>query len=131
MLFFLHKLLIILATLAMMTGVSTAVFFRRNRHWLKIHKYFNSLGGILLAAGVLMAAAMIAEQQGEHFQGYHPFAGGITFILAALSISLGFYQFRAGARMPQVRILHRWAGRLTLLSLVITIILGLRHAGII
>lgn len=115
----------------MTTGVVTAVFFRRNLYWLKIHKYFNSFAGILLSAGVLMAAAMITAQQGEHVRSYHPWAGSITFILAVLSISLGFYQFRAGAHLQKVRTLHRWTGRLTLLSIVITLILGLVHVGII
>jgi hypothetical protein len=127
----LHKLLVCLAATSMMIGVGAAVFFRRSRYWLKIHQYFNSLAGILLSAGVLMAAVMITGNQGEHLHGNHPVAGGITLILTAFTLILGFYQFRAGIHLQKVRTLHRWLGRLTLLSLVITLILGLVHAGII
>ena len=42
MFFILHILLMATATLGIIAGVSAAIFFRKKKNWLKIHKTFNS-----------------------------------------------------------------------------------------
>jgi len=131
MIFVFHKLLMALATLCMLTGISTAVFFRRNRYWLKIHKSFNSTAVIFLLTGVITAIIMIGQQKREHLDGFHPVAGSIALGLTIISLFLGFYQFKAKAGIQVVKILHPWLGRLSLLSLIVALISGLFRAGII
>jgi len=131
MFFFFHKLLVLLAALSMINGVSAAVFFRSKPYWLKIHKSFNSSAGIFLFAGVLMAALMVFQQEGRHLNGLHPVIGLITFGLTVVSVLLGFYQFRAGARIKSVKSLHRALGRLTVIMIIGALISGLIYAGII
>lgn len=132
MFLFLHKLLMALSTLFLLSGVSAAAFFRRNRYWLKIHKVFNSIAGIFLSAGALMAIAAVGQQRGEHLDGFHPIAGSITLGLAVISLFLGFYQFQAAKnRKPVFKTFHRWSGRFTVLMIIVTLIAGLIRAGII
>jgi hypothetical protein len=131
MIFILHKLLMTLATLCLLTGVSAAVFFRHSRYWLKIHKTFNSSAGIFLFTGGIMAVIMIAQQKGEHLEGFHPIVGSIAVGLTVVSLFLGFYQFKATSGKAVVKTLHRWLGRLSVLLIIIALIAGLVRAGII
>ena len=120
-----------LATLCLLTGVSAAVFFRRSRYWLKIHKSFNSIAGIFLFTGGTMAVIMIWQQKGEHLDGFHPITGSIALGLTIINLFLGFYQFKATSEKQAVKTLHRWLGRLSVLLIVIALIVGLARAGII
>ena len=120
-----------LATLCLLTGVSAAVFFRRSRYWLKIHKSFNSIAGIFLFTGGTMAVIMIWQQKGEHLDGFHPITGSIALGLTIINLFLGFYQLKATSEKQAVKTLHRWLGRLSVLLIVIALIAGLARAGII
>jgi hypothetical protein len=131
MIFFFHKLLMALATLCLLTGVSAAVFFRRSRYWLKIHKSINSIAGILFFTGGTMAFIMIWQQKGEHLEGFHPIIGSIAFGLTIISLFLGFYQFKATSGKQVVKTLHPWLGRLSVLLIITALIAGLVLAGII
>jgi len=129
--FFFHKLLMTLAAPCLLTGVSAAVFFRRSRYWLKIHKIFNAIAGIFLFTGGAAAVIMIWQQTGEHFDGFHPVIGSIAFGLTIISLFLGFYQFKATSGKQVVKTLHPWLGRLSVLLIIIALITGLARAGII
>ena len=120
-----------LAALCLLTGVSAAVFFRNSRHWLKIHKSFNSIAGIFLFVGGFIAVVMVRQQSGEHLAGFHPIVGSIALGLTIISLFLGFYQFKATSGKQAVRTLHRWLGRLSVLLIIVALIAGLVHAGII
>lgn len=124
MFFPLHILFMAIVTAGITTGVSAAVFFRKNKNWLKIHKTFNSfsLGGI--AAGIIMAFIYISSTGGEHLDGRHQIIGLAAFITALITLFLGFYQFKAKNKSA-ARTAHRWFGRLSLLLLLTAITLGL------
>jgi len=130
MVFFFHMLLMALATLCFLTGVGAAVFFRKKRNWLKVHKYFNSSGFMALCAGAIMAFAYISENGGKHLDGIHQIIGFIVIILTLVTLILGFYQFRAENKIA-VRTIHHWLGRLSLLLVIINLVLGLMLAKII
>jgi hypothetical protein len=118
MLFFFHKLLMFLATLCLLTGISTATFFRHKPNWLKIHKLFNSAGFVYTSGG-------------EHLDGIHQIVGLFAFVLTGISLFLGFYQFQARTNLQTIKTFHRWLGRFSLLLIIAALILGLRQAGII
>ncbi|PKN69215.1 MAG: hypothetical protein CVU54_10725 [Deltaproteobacteria bacterium HGW-Deltaproteobacteria-12] len=130
MLILFHKLLMVLATLSIITGVGTAVFFRQRRYWLKAHKAFNSSAVIFLSAGVVMAFLAVWQQDGEHLAGLHPFTGVTALGFAIVSLLIGFYQFQAKNRMQAFKTLHRWLGRISLILIIAAFVLGLKHAGI-
>jgi len=130
MFFALHILFMAIATLGIIAGISAAMFFRRKKNWLKVHKSFNlfSFGGI--AAGIIMAFIYVSGTGGEHIDGTHQITGSAAFILALITLLLGFYQFKAKNKLA-VRTTHRWLGRLSLLLLLAAIILGLKLINII
>lgn len=131
MLLIFHKLLMVLGTLCIITGVSAAVFFRHSRYWLKVHKAFNSISVFFLSAGVAMAITAVWQQKGGHLDGFHPIIGSIAIGSAIISLFLGYYQFQAKNRMPFFKTLHRWLGRLSLLLVIAALLAGLLLAGII
>jgi hypothetical protein len=130
MVFFFHMLLMALGTLCFIAGVGTAVFFRKKRNWLKVHKYFNSSGFMALCAGGIMAFIYVSENGGKHLDGIHQIVGFIVLVLTLVTLILGFYQFRAENKIA-VRTTHHWLGRLSLLSVIINLVLGLMLAKII
>ena len=131
MLIFFHKLLMVLAVLSIISGVSAAVFFRQRRYWLKAHKAFNSSSVIFLSAGAVMAFLAVWQTNGEHLAGLHPFIGITALGFTIISLLLGFYQFQAKNSRQTLKTLHRWLGRLSLILIISALVSGLKHAGII
>ena len=86
MFFLLHILLMGSATLGMIAGVSTAVFFRRKRNWLKIHKSVNLISLASAAAGIVIAYIYVAGSSGRHLDGLHQMAGLATFLIALTTV---------------------------------------------
>lgn len=130
MFFTLHILLMAISTLGIIAGVSAAMFFRKKKNWLKIHKTVNLISSIGAAAGIVMVFIYITSTGGEHFDGLHQIIGLTAFISAAVTMFLGFYQFKAKNK-PAIRASHRWLGRLSLLMFLTAIILELILINII
>jgi peptidoglycan/LPS O-acetylase OafA/YrhL len=112
MFFPLHILLMAIATLGIITGVGAAIFFRKKSNWLKIHKSFNFFSLLGISAGIIMAVIYVSEAGGKHIDGLHQLIGLTAFILAAVTLSLGFYQFKAKNKSA-VRTTHRFLGRIS------------------
>jgi len=130
MVFFFHMLLMALGTFCFIAGVGAAVFFRKKRNWLKVHKYFNLSGFIALCAGAIMAFTYVAENGHKHLNGIHPIVGFTAFVLTLVTLILGFYQFKAENKIA-VRTTHRWSGRASLLLVITNLVLGLILTSII
>ncbi|MCX5850045.1 MAG: hypothetical protein NTW65_11440 [Deltaproteobacteria bacterium] len=130
MFFTLHILLMITATTGIIAGVSAAMFFRKKKYWLKIHKYFNSFSLLAVSAGIIMAFIYVSGTNGEHIDGLHQIVGLTAFNFAIATLLLGLYQFKAKNK-PAVRTTHRWLGRFSLLMFLTAITLGLMLINII
>lgn len=130
MLIIIHLSLMIAAVLCLITGVSIAMFGRKKKTWLKLHKGCNSAGFCLLVTGAVMAFASIATSGGNHLAGLHQWIGLAAFVLTGLTAFLGFYSFKA-ANKPPVRTAHRWLGRISLLLLFSAITAGLKLISVI
>ena len=124
MFFILHILLMATATIGIIAGVSAAMFFRKKKNWLKIHKAVNSFSLLGVSAGIVMAFIYVSGTKDEHINGLHQIFGLTTFISAVATLLLGFYQFEAKNKLA-VRTTHRWLGRFSLLLFLTTITLGL------
>ena len=124
MFFPLHVSFMATATSALIAGVSAAIFFRKNKYWLKIHKSFNSFGLLGILAGIIMAFIYVSGIDGAHIDGPHQINGLAAFILVLITLMLGFYQFKAKNKLA-VRTTHRWLGRSSLLLFLTAITLGL------
>ena len=119
-----------LATLCLFTGVSAAVFFRRSRYWLKIHKSLNAFSVSGMSAGIIMAVVYVSGTGGKHIDGLHQFIGSAAFVFMVATLFLGFYQFKAKNKLT-LRSIHRLLGRFSLVLLLMAIMLGLKLIHII
>jgi hypothetical protein len=124
MFFILHILLMAISTLGIMTGVSAAMFFRKKRSWLKIHKYLNSFSLLGMSTGIIMAFIYVSGTNGEHIDGLHQLTGLTAFNFAVATLLLGLYQFKAKNKLA-IGTTHRWLGRFSLLLFLMAITLGL------
>jgi hypothetical protein len=120
----LHILLMAISTLGIITGVSAAMFFRKNKNWLKVHKYFNSFSLLGISAGIIMAFIYVSSTNGKHIDGLHQITGLTALNFAVATLLLGLYQFKAKNRSA-VGTTHRWLGRFSLLLFLTAITLGL------
>lgn len=130
MLFTLHLLLMPIATAGIIAGVSAAIFFRKKKNWLKIHKLLNSTGILVMSFGITMAFIYISGSGGRHLNGLHQTIGVTALIVAFVTLLLGFHQFKAKNK-PLVRTMHRWLGRFSLLLILTAITLGLMLINIL
>ncbi|MGD0279961.1 MAG: hypothetical protein ABSC11_11715 [Smithella sp.] len=130
MFFPLHISFMAIATSGLIAGVSAAIFFRKKKNWLKIHKSLNSFSLSGIAAGIIMAFIYVSRTAGRHIDGLHQITGLAAFILALITLMLGFYQFKTKNKLA-VRTAHRLFGRFSLLLLLAAITLGLILINII
>jgi hypothetical protein len=77
-----------------------------------------------------MAVIYVFSTNGKHIDGLHQIIGLTAFIPAGITLSLGFYQFKAKNKLA-VRTTHRWLGRFSLLLFLTAITLGLKLINII
>ena len=124
MFFILHILLMAISTLGIITGVSAAMFFRKKRNWLKVHKYFNSFSLLGISAGIIMAFIYVSSTNGKHIDGLHQITGLTALNFAVATLLLGLYQFKTKNKSA-VGTTHRWLGRFSLLLFLTAITLGL------
>jgi heme A synthase len=113
-----------ISTLGIIAGVSAAIFFRKKRNWLKVHKYLNSFSLFGISAGIIMAFIYVSSTKNKHIDGLHQLIGLNAFNFAVATLLLGLYQFKAKNKSA-VRTTHRWLGRFSLLLLLTAITLGL------
>jgi len=109
-----------------------AMFFARTkrpaRSWLNIHKRMNFAAIAGMSAGVLWGFYMVGRQADYHFRVFHSFSGGITIMIAGLTVILGYEIFRrmtAKEDRPVLRTIHRWAGRAAIALGLLSIFSGL------
>jgi hypothetical protein len=130
MFFPLHITLMAIAILGIITGVGTAIFFRKKNNWLKIHKSFNFFSLLGITAGLIMAVIYVFSTGGKHIDGLHQFIGSAAFVFAVVTLFLGYYQFKAKNKVT-LRSIHRLLGRFSLVLLLTAIMLGLKLIHII
>lgn len=128
--FYFHAGFALASVFAFSAGVATAVFMRKKAWWLRVHKALGVTGSLLLGTAVLGAAVMVRSWQGDHFNSPHGYLGMALVPLAALTVTLGFLQFRVRSRRPLVRLLHRISGFAVLLLMILNALGGLSKAGL-
>jgi len=129
--FYAHAGLMVGGFLLMATGVTAAMFFRKKRWWLKLHRLAGVAGTCAFFLGVAMAFLMVAQAGEAHLKMPHAWLGTAVFLLAVVTPGLGQLQFRWKEKAQKIRALHRWSGRLTLAAAALNIFSGLWLAGIL
>lgn len=130
MLIVLHLVLMITAVICFATGVGVAMFARKRKNWLKLHKAINTAGVVIGIAGAAMAIVNVVISTGNHLSGLHHRVGLFAILLFCFTLYLGFYSFKA-ADKTTVRALHRWSGRFSLIAMLAALILGLMMIGVL
>ncbi|MBN2539510.1 MAG: hypothetical protein JXB09_05625 [Deltaproteobacteria bacterium] len=114
---------------SMTAGITTALFMRRKRWWLRVHRRFGSVGAICVLLGFMTALFMVSRQTGRHFAVPHAWLGLATILSVLCTYTAGLMQFKI--KTARVRSLHRWAGRGTFALMILNIVSGLFLAGIL
>ncbi len=117
--------------LLLVTGAGIARFGRKKRWWLRAHKALALTGSSLVLIGAAAAFLMVAQSGGAHVKVPHAGIGLAVVFLAVITPVFGLMQFKVKEKAAQFRTRHRWSGRITPLTGLVTILSGLRTAGII
>jgi len=129
-----HAVLMATAFVLLFLGIFFPRYLKRKKWWLKMHRRIGIAGGTIGVAGVAMAVYMIFQTTRVHLQVLHSYVGLITIILIVFTPFLGHFMLKirkAPGRAKRARAFHRWVGRVTLLFMAATIVLGLFQAGIL
>ena len=129
-----HAVLMGIAFVLMFTAMGIARYQKKKRWWYTLHKRLNLIGAVAAVIAMVIAVIMVSLSHGVHIASLHALLGLLTFILVIATPIIGF-GIRSQKVKPkfkkQVRIVHHWLGRITLLSMAVTIFFGLQIAGLI
>jgi len=117
--------------LLMLSGITIAMFMKRRRWWLSIHKAAGILTAVCFLCGFTFAILMVGFSGEVHFRVIHAYLGLLTTILTLLASFLGHLQFRIKNASGKIRTLHRWSGRIALIFACTAAASGLQTAGIV
>ena len=126
-----HAILMSLSFALMVIGMILS--FQKSKKWrLDVHKKLSMTGAILGIIALAIAVYMISASYGLHFSVFHSIIGIITLALILLTPFFGYAVFKTKKLdKKQLRSLHLWVGRVTLVLMVVTIVAGLRLVGIL
>jgi hypothetical protein len=129
--FFLHAGLMMTGLLLMSFGFFTAHFLKTKRWWMKTHKRLEITGTVCLLCGLAAAILMVAQHHGPHFSALHTYLGFVTVLLTVSMLALGILIFQLKPMLLRLKALHRWSGRVTLVTAWVTAFMGMILAGIV
>ena len=124
-----HVSLMAAGTLFVFAAVLIAKTLRRKPWWLRIHRILGVSGTVLIFSGAAAAITLVALSSGEHLRTPHTWLGALTVVAAGVTPVLGLLQFRLRAKAATIRLLHKGSGRITAISLLASLLLGLRLTG--
>lgn len=130
-LLYLHAGFMIAGLTLMAAGVAVARLMRKKPWWLRCHRALGACGSLSAVGGFSTALAMVADFGGPHFQVLHAWVGALVVLSATATPVLGQLQFVLKERRAEIRIVHRWAGAITLILISLNMISGLVLAGVI
>ena len=129
-----HGALMSTAFVLLFVGMFFPRYLKKKKWWLKTHRRIGISGAVIGAVGISIATFMVSQTTGMHLRVPHSWFGLLTIILIIFTPFLGHFMLKIRknpARAKKARAAHRWIGRVTLLFMAATIVLGLLQAGII
>ncbi len=125
---FIHAGCMSAGLLLLSVGVSGAMMMRKKEWWLRVHRRCGTAGVVGVLLGLAVALYMVSGQTGRHCAVPHAWLGIITVLAVVCTYLIGVAQLKM--RVPRMRPLHRWVGRVTLALLVINVLSGLSLVGV-
>ena len=98
---------------------------KKSKNWLKQHKAFQWSGAVLGLIGIGFAVWMVEISTGLHLNVTHSIVAVTSFGLIILAIVAAYGLLKKKNHKKQLRIVHRWLGRITIVAWLVTIALGL------
>ncbi|MBA4364538.1 MAG: hypothetical protein C0398_00850 [Coprothermobacter sp.] len=126
-----HAILMGSAVLSLLTTTWAASLGRYRKGSFRLHKTAAVTAFVLLAAGLLVAVGMVQASGGPHLRVAHGIGGTVTIVLGFLTGAGGFITTKAHTNRKQLRTVHLWVGRVAVVLFLLTILAGLRQAGIL
>ena len=118
-----HPVANITAFILLICGILVARYMKRKWWWTAAHVAFQASGAVVLAAGITVMVSVIG--QGRHLDVPHAYLGVVTAGCLALTASGGIVALAVRSITKTVRPVHRWAGRITVLLMFLTILGGI------
>jgi hypothetical protein len=129
-----HGALMSTAFVLLFIGMFFPRYLKKKKWWLKTHRRIGISGTVIGVVGIGIATYMVSQTTGIHLRVPHSWVGLLTIALIIFTPFWGHFMLKirkAPARAKKARAAHRWIGRVTLLFMAATIVLGLLQAGII
>ncbi len=129
-----HAGLMAAAFLFFFSALLVAATQRRKPWWLRRHRAAGILGTLFILTGMTAAIAAVATVAEGHLRSPHTWIGALTIAVALATPILGLLQFKiqeqAGGRRRLSQI-HRLSGRILTGAALLTLLFGLRVAGLL
>jgi FtsH-binding integral membrane protein len=119
------------AVLSLLTAAWAVTLGRHRKGSFHIHKTAAAMAFVLLATGLVVAVGMVQANGGPHLRVLHGIFGTVTIVLGFLTGAGGFITTKARANRKQLRTIHLWVGRVAVILFLLTVLAGLRQAGIL
>jgi hypothetical protein len=122
---------LMLATFILSLATTLSLYQKSHRWWFRAHKVLGYATALAALLGLTVAVYMVSESGGGHLRVPHAYLGVLTLVMVLTSPILGqvFLKVRGGKRT--VRSVHLWIGRINLALILVTILAGLRAAGVL
>jgi len=121
-----HIALMSLSGAALIVGSLLAKYGKgKIAQWLKWHKTLQVSAGFLGLLGIVAAIIMVEDATGAHLRVAHSIVAVVSLGLIVLSITVAFGFLKGKKYKKELRVAHRWLGRITTTAWIATILLGL------
>jgi len=121
-----HIALMSASGVGMITGAGIAKYKKgKSKNWLNLHKTFQWSSAILAVLGIVSAVIMVEISTGIHLRVAHSIVAAVSFGGIVLAIAAAYGLLRKKNHKKELRIAHRWIGRITIVAWLATIVLGL------
>lgn len=128
-----HAVSMVLSFILITSAAVINMAFKKKKWHIKVHKRLAYPGSILGVCALILAFVMIASIQGVHLSNTHGVVGLITVSLLILVPLAGnvMLKIKGTSRKKLFRTIHVWSGRLAVVMMGVTIIIGLKLRGIL
>lgn len=126
-----HAGLMAAGFLSFFSALLVAATQRRKTWWLRRHRAAGILGTLFILSGMTAAVAAVAAAATGHLRTPHTWLGALTIVVAISTPILGLLQFKIREPSGRLRAIHRLCGRILTGTALVTILFGLRMAGLL